>query len=211
MQKTDVELIFVLDRSASMFGLEKATVEHFNSMIEKQRQYPGDCIVTTVLFDTVFETIHDGEELKNMRTLEVSQFVPQGHTALMDAIGGCIERVKLVHRPDPGKVHPLQTIFVIITDGMENASMKYDADMVKELIVEQTEKSDWRFLFLGANMDALSIAREIGIDDTNAVTYVNDFQGIALSYEAVSNAIMEYRETGKISPSWKRKILQCFE
>jgi len=105
----------------------------------------------------------------------------------------------------------MQTAFVIITDGMENASKKYDSDAVKRLIEEQTEKRGWRFLFLGANMDALSMAHEIGIDPTNAVTYVNDYRGVILNYEAVSNAIMEYRETGMISPSWKSRITQCFE
>ena len=129
----------------------------------------------------------------------------------MDAIGESIERVKLIHRCESGKEPPLQTVFVIITDGMENASKKYDADTVRVLIEEQTEKQGWRFLFLGANMDALSMACEIGIDVANAVTYVNDYHGIILNYEAVSNAIMEYRETGIISPAWKNKIAQCFD
>lgn len=211
MQETGVELVFILDRSASMFGLEEVTVEHFNSMIEKQKKCHGECVVTTVLFDTVCETVHDGVNLKNMEPLEVSRFEPQGHTALMDAIGESIERVKLIHRCESGKEPPLQTIFVIITDGMENASKKYDADTVRVLIEEQTEKQGWRFLFLGANMDALSMACEIGIDVANAVTYVNDYHGIILNYEAVSNAIMEYRETGIISPAWKNKIAQCFD
>ena len=211
MQANTLELVFVLDRSASMFGLEAVTVKHFNSMIEKQKQYPLKCIVTTVLFDTVCETVHDSVEVKDMYPLKKAQFEPHGHTALMDAIGGSIEHINRIHQQEHRNDFSAQTVFVIITDGMENASKKYDIDTVRKLIEDQTENNGWKFLFLGANMNALAMAQELGISDTNAVTYINDFQGILLNYEAVSRAIMEYRETGNISSSWKETIVQCVD
>lgn len=206
MQKVGLELVFVLDRSASMAGLERDTVDSFNAMITQQKGLEGGCVVTTVLFDTFFQVLHDRVPLKDMVPLTVSEFVVQGHTALLDAVGSSIERIKAARGFACGAEAPGQTLFVIITDGMENASCRYDTESVRGLIQQQRKRENWRFLFLGAGIDAVSAAREIGIDRRNAVTFVNDDQGVALSYEAVSKAIQEYRQKGTVSSSWKYSI-----
>lgn len=209
MQKIGLELVFLLDRSASMIGLEKATVEHFNALIEKQKQLPGECIVSTVLFDTSHQTIHDRIRLKEMQPMQLRQYETQGHTALYDAIGMTVDRIKAIQQKTPEL--PEQTMFVIITDGMENASKQYDGERVKNTVAEQKRTRNWKFLFLGANVDAVSMAREIGIDADQTVTYVNDDRGIKLNYEAVGIAIEQYRRCRRVLPSWSDTICRYCE
>lgn len=210
MQIMRLELIFILDRSASMMGLEQKTVDSFNAMITQQKKMPGECVVTTVLFDSECEILHDRAALQNMQPMTTGEFTVRGHTALLDTVGRSVERIQAIHNFMSKDSIPEQTMVVIMTDGMENASCWFDTETVKSLVRRQIEQKNWKFLFLGANMDALSVAPEIGIEREYAVTFISDGKGVALSYEAVSQAIREYRETGKISSCWRVEIQKDF-
>ena len=218
MKKKDnniCELVFILDRSGSMSGLEKDTIGGFNSLIEKQKAKEGRCYVTTVLFDHSSDTVHDRVDLKEIAPMTEKDYFVRGSTALLDAVGRTIEHISEVHRYIRPEDVPAKTLFVITTDGMENASRHFAAEKVKKMISKKKELDNWEFLFLGANIDAVSAASNIGINADRAVRYCCDAVGTAKNFEAVSNFACTMREnpccpTEAIGGSWKAGIEEDF-
>lgn len=201
------ELVFILDRSGSMSGLEKDTIGGFNSMLEKQRKEPGDAVVSTVLFDNLTEIIHDRVPIANVPDLTDREYFVRGCTALLDAVGGAIHHIGNVHKYARREDVPEKTLFIITTDGMENASRFYSYDKVSRMIKHQKECYGWEFLFLGANIDAAAEARRFGIDEAMAANYHCDEVGTALNYEVISEAITNVRASATpLSADWKKKI-----
>ena len=201
------ELIFILDRSGSMSGLEKDTIGGFNSMLEKQRKEPGDAVVSTVLFDNETEVIHDRVAIADIPNLTDKEYFVRGCTALLDAVGGAIHHIGNVHKYARKEDVPEKTLFIITTDGMENASHRYTYDKVRYMIKRQKERYGWEFLFLGANIDAVAEARRFGIDESMAANYHCDEVGMALNYEVISEAITSVRGcAAPLSVDWKKKI-----
>ena len=185
--KEITELVFILDRSGSMAGLESDTVGGFNSMLEKQRRDGGEVLVTTVLFDDRAETVHDRLPIAAVPKLTEEQYYVRGCTALLDAVGETISRIALVHRYARPEDRPGKTVFVITTDGMENASRRWSYEQIQRRISHEREKYGWEFLFLGANIDAAGEARRLGIDERRAVRYKCDSRGTALNYKAMAD------------------------
>ena len=200
------ELVFILDRSGSMSGLERDTIGGFNSMIRKQKGEPGDCLVSTVLFDNECTVIHDRMPLDKVPNLTEKEYFTRGSTALLDAVGGAIHHIGNVHKYARAEDVPEKTLFVITTDGMENASRRYDYDKVKHMITRQKEKYGWEFLFLGANIDAAAEAKRFGISADRAVNYKCDEAGTALNYEVISDAVRSVRACKPLSADWKKRI-----
>ena len=201
------ELVFILDRSGSMSGLEKDTIGGFNSMLEKQRKEPGDAVVSTVLFDNLTEVIHDRVPIANVPDLTDREYFVRGCTALLDAVGGAIHHIGNVHKYARREDVPEKTLFIITTDGMENASRFYSYDKVSCMIKRQKECYGWEFLFLGANIDAAAEARRFGIDEAMAANYHCDEAGTALNYEVISEVITSVRAgAAPLSADWKKKI-----
>lgn len=201
------ELVLILDRSGSMSGLEKATIGGFNSMLEKQRKEPGDAVVSTVLFDNETEVIHDRVAIADVPNLTDKKYFVRGCTALLDAVGGAIHHIGNVHKYARKEDVPEKTLFIITTDGMENASHRYTYDKVRHMIERQKERCGWEFLFLGANIDAAAEASRFGIDESMAANYHCDEAGTALNYEVISEAITSVRAcAAPLSADWKKKI-----
>lgn len=201
------ELVFILDRSGSMLGLEKDTIGGFNSMLEKQRKEPGDAVVSTVLFDNETEVIHDRAAIIDVPNLTDKEYFVRGCTALLDAVGGAIHHIGNVHKYARKEDVPEKTLFIITTDGMENASHRYTYDKVRHMIERQKECYGWEFIFLGANIDAAVEARRFGIDESMAANYNCDDVGTALNYEVISEVITSVRAcAGPLSADWKKKI-----
>ena len=201
------ELVFILDRSGSMAGLEKDTIGGFNSMLEKQRKEPGDAVVSTVLFDNQAEVIHDRVALADVPNLTDREYYVRGCTALLDAVGGAIHHIGNVHKYARREDVPEKTLLIITTDGMENASRRYTYDKVRRMIEHEKEKYGWEFLFLGANIDAAAEAKRFGIDESMAANYHCDEEGTALNYEVISEAITSVRAcAAPLSADWKKKI-----
>ena len=199
------ELVFILDRSGSMHGLEGDTIGGFNSLIEKQRKENGECFVTTVLFDNEIKTLHDRVELKEIKDMTEEDYCVGGSTALIDAIGTSIEKIDGIHRYIRAEDVPEHTMFIIITDGMENASRRFSSREVKKMI-EKHKKSGWEFLFIGANIDSVETARHFGISEDRAVNYHADKQGTAVAYECVSRAVGAVRKCAPLAKSWSEDI-----
>lgn len=204
------EIVFILDRSGSMRGLEEDTIGGFNSMIKKQKKEDGKCYVTTVLFDSVVETIHDRVDLEKIGEMTDKDYFVRGSTALLDAIGKTVKHIGNIHKYAREEDVPAHTIFVITTDGMENSSREYSSDKVKKMIEKKKEKG-WEFIFLGANIDAVETARSFGIAKENAVNYHSDAKGTALNYECVGMAIQSVRRKGKMDCAWREAIDEDFE
>lgn len=201
------ELVFILDRSGSMAGLEKDTIGGFNAMLAKQRKEPGDAVVSTVLFDNQAEVIHDRVALADVPDLTDREYYVRGCTALLDAVGGAIHHIGNVHKYARREDVPEKTLFIITTDGMENASRRYTYDKVRRMIEREKEKYGWEFLFLGANIDAAAEAKRFGIDESMAANYHCDEEGTALNYEVISEAITSVRAcAAPLSADWKQKI-----
>ena len=201
------ELVFILDRSGSMSGMEKDTIGGFNSMLEKQRKEPGEAVVSTVLFDNETEVIHDRIAIADVPNLTDRDYYVRGCTALLDAVGGAIHHIGNVHKYARKEDVPEKTLFIITTDGMENASHRYTYDKVRHMIMRQKERYGWEFLFLGANIDAAAEARRFGIDESMAANYHCDEAGTALNYEVISEAITGVRAcAAPLSADWKKKI-----
>ncbi|RGY82394.1 vWA domain-containing protein [Dorea sp. AM58-8] len=201
------ELVFILDRSGSMSGLEKDTIGGFNSMLEKQRKEPGDAVVSTVLFDNETEVIHDRVVIADVPNLTDKEYFVRGCTALLDAVGGAIHHIGNVHKYARKEDVPEKTLFIITTDGMENASRHYTYDKVRNMIERQKERYGWEFLFLGANIDAAAEAKRFGIDESMAANYHCDEVGTVLNYEVISEAITSVRTSAApLSADWKKKI-----
>ena len=206
MKKGLTELVFILDRSGSMAGLEADTIGGFNAMIERQRMAQGEALVSTVLFSDRSTVIHDRVDIQNVKPLTDKEYYVQGCTALLDAIGGAIHHIGNVHKYAREEDVPERTLFVITTDGMENASRAYTSDEVKAMVQRQKEKYGWEFLFLGANIDAVETAAHFGIGEDRAVTFHNDSEGQALNYAEVSAAVSQVRSNAPLSRDWKKRI-----
>lgn len=206
MKKNLTELVFILDRSGSMAGLEGDTIGGFNAMIEKQRRQDGECFVSTVLFDNVSEVLHDRVELKKIKPMTDKDYTVRGCTALIDAIGGAIHHIGNIHKYARREDVPEHTVFVITTDGMENASHIYSSDQVRAMIEKQKRKYGWEFLFIGANIDAVETAARYGISEDRAVNYHADSIGTQVLYESVSNVVDCVRANECIDDSWSLPI-----
>jgi uncharacterized protein YegL len=210
MKKDLVEMVFILDRSGSMEGLEKDTIGGFNSMINKQKKIPGEALVSTVLFDDAYEVLHNRKSIKEVPSLTHEEYFVRGSTALLDAIGRSLKKMISVYRKLKDEEKPEKTIFVITTDGMENASREFTSTQIKQMIEKQKEKYQWEFIFLGANIDAVRTARDFGIRKDRVANYHSDEQGTALNYEAISDAIYELRVNRCINPDWNDEINKDF-
>ena len=201
------ELVFILDRSGSMSGLEKDTIGGFNSMLQKQRREPGDAVVSTVLFDNETEVIHDRVAIEDVPNLTDKEYYVRGCTALLDAVGGAIHHIGTVHKYARKEDVPEKTLFIITTDGMENASHHYTYEKVRTMIERQKKHFGWEFIFLGANIDAVAEAGKFGIDESMAANYNCDEVGTALNYEVISEAITRVRGfSSPLTAGWKKKI-----
>lgn len=209
MKKGLTELVFILDKSGSMCGLEKDTIGGFNSMIKKQKNQKGDAIVTTVLFDSMYELIHDRVPINGVRKMTQKDYCVGGSTALLDAIGKTINKIANVQKNVSKEWKAEKVIFVIITDGMENSSREYSYKLIKSMIERQKEKYGWEFMFLGANIDAVAEAAKMGIGEERSVTYCNNSKGVALNYDTIGDTIALMRGvecTLDIGREWKSNI-----
>ena len=199
------ELVFILDKSGSMAGLESDTIGGFNAMIEKQKKEDMPCYVSTILFSGESEVIHDREKLDEIHPMTERDYVVGGCTALIDAIGGAIHHIGKLHKYF-GERAPAHTMFVITTDGQENASHKYTSEQVKKMIERQKEKYGWEFLFIGANIDAVETAARYGIDKDRAVNYNADGKGTHILYESVAKAVCNIRASAPLEANWSEDI-----
>ena len=209
MKNGITEMVFILDKSGSMSGLEADTIGGFNSMLARQRKAEGKALVTTIMFSNTSQVVHDRLPLESVGDLTDRDYIPGGCTALLDAMGGAITHIEEVHRYIRPEDVPEHTVFVITTDGLENASRKYRDTDVKRL-VEKHREEGWEFLFLGANMDAITTARRYGIGADRSATFVNDAAGSAINYECVAQAVSEVRKGKKLSGAWKKAIEEDF-
>ncbi len=205
------ELVFIIDRSGSMAGLESDTIGGFNAMIEKQKKLDGECYVSTILFDNVSEVLHDRIKLSKISKMTDKDYTVRGCTALIDAIGEAIHHIGSIHKYARPEDVPEHTLFVITTDGMENASHIYDSGTVKKMIEERKEKDNWEFIFIGANIDAVETAVHIGINKENAVNYNSDSKGTKIMYNAVSKAVGKVRASASLSSKWRSEIDEDYE
>ena len=206
MKKDLTELVMILDRSGSMQGLEKDTIGGYNGMLEKQKKLNGEVLVSTLLFDDVTSVIHDRVSIDKVEPITDKEYYVRGCTALLDALGGAIDHIRNVHKYAREEDVPEKTIFVITTDGMENASRRYTYDDVKRKVEQQKESAGWEFLFLGANIDAIDVAGRIGISHDRAANYCCDTVGTALNYQVLDEAVCELRTHKVLRPQWKKKI-----
>ena len=206
MKKNLTELVCILDKSGSMSGLEKDTIGGFNSLLDQQRKVDGECVITTVLFDNETEVIHDRVSLDQVPALTRKEYYVRGCTALLDAVGGAIHHIGNVHKYAREEDRPEKTLFVITTDGMENASRRYTYDKVKSMIERQREKYGWEFLFLGANIDAAREAARFGIRADCAADYHADSIGTEAVYASVCEAVCQVRRSAPLAADWKQRI-----
>jgi len=195
MRKDLTEVVFILDRSGSMAGLEEDTIGGFNSLINKQRKEEGEAIISAVLFDDRMEVLYDRIPLGRIEPMTDAQYYVRGCTALLDAIGSAIHHISNVHKYAREEDRPEKTLFIIMTDGMENASRRYDYKKVKKMVKKSKEKHGWEFLFLGANIDAIKVAGSFGVSADRAVNYESDREGTALNYRVLSETISAVRRS----------------
>ena len=210
MKKKLTEIVFILDRSGSMAGLEDDTIGGFNAMIEKQKQKQGDAYVSTILFDNDCEVVHDRVDIQKVSLMTRKEYFVRGCTALLDAVGKAIHHIGNVHKYAREEDRPEKTLFIITTDGMENASREYTYDRVRSMIEHEKEKYGWEFLFLGANIDATREAARFGISEDRAANYHADREGTAVVYEAMSEAVCSVRACRPMSSDWKRRVDEDF-
>ena len=206
MRKNLTEIVFILDRSGSMSGLEQDTIGGFNSMINQQKNADGEALVSTILFDNVSEVLHDRINVKDIQPLTDHDYMVRGCTALLDAIGGAIHHIGNIHKYARREDIPEHTMFVITTDGQENASHRYTSEQVKKMIERQKEKYGWEFLFIGANIDAVETAARYGIDKNRAVNYNADGEGTHILYESVAKAVCNVRASAPLEANWSEDI-----
>lgn len=211
MKNSITELVFILDRSGSMAGLESDTIGGFNSMIKKQKSQDGECFVSTVLFSNTSEVLHDRVPLDKIPKMTDKDYTVCGCTALIDAIGGAIHHIGNIHKYARPEDVPEHTIFIITTDGYENASQRYTADHVKHMIEHEKEKYGWEFMFLGANIDAVETAAAFGIDEDRAVNYHCDSMGTKINYTVLGKAISSVRANMPLAANWKNDIEEDFK
>lgn len=206
MKNNITELVFIIDRSGSMAGLERDTIGGFNSMIEKQKRQDGVCYVSTVLFDDESEVLHDRIKLADIPKMTEDDYCVRGCTALIDALGGAIHHIGNIHKYARNEDVPEHTMFVVITDGQENASHRYTSEQVKRMIERQKEKYGWEFLFIGANIDAVETAKRYGIGKDRAVNYNADGAGTQILYESVAKAVCNVRASASLKEDWSKDI-----
>ncbi|MHC1693999.1 MAG: hypothetical protein AB9835_01715 [Eubacteriales bacterium] len=200
------EIVFILDRSGSMSGLESDTIGGYNAMLEKQKKAEGEAVVSTVLFDDQSNVIHDRLNIQAIEPITDKEYFVRGSTALLDAVGGAIHHIGNIHKYARDEDRPEKTLLIITTDGMENASRHYNYDSVKQMIERQKVKYGWEFIFLGANIDAIEAAGRFGIDADRAANYKSDSVGTQLNYEVVSDAIFSLRTEKNIRSDWKKRV-----
>jgi uncharacterized protein YegL len=206
MKKDLTELILILDRSGSMSGLESDTVGGYNAMLEKQKKEPGEAIITTVLFDDRYELLHDRINLRGIAPITDKEYFVRGSTALLDAVGRTINKIGNVQKHTAEEERAEHVMFVITTDGMENASREYSYEKVRQMIEHQKSRYGWEFIFLGANIDAIDTAERFGICKDRATNYNADSEGTLLNYEVISETVSCIRANKKISENWKERI-----
>ena len=206
MKKGLTELVFILDKSGSMGGLEKDTIGGYNSMLEKQKAVPGECLITTVLFDNDYELLHDRIDIRAGSPITEKEYDVGGSTALLDAIGRTIHKIGNAQMNTADDYRAEKVMFVIITDGEENSSREYSAEKVKAQIQRQKEKYDWEFIFLGANIDAVETAGRFGIAPDRAQNYHADSEGTALNFRVMSDAVATFRECKEMPTGWNEEI-----
>ena len=211
MKESLTEIVFILDCSGSMSGLETDTIGGFNAMLERQKKAEGEALLSTLLFSNETKVLHDRADIRRVGPLSLLDYRVGGSTALLDAIGSAIRHIGNLHRETRPEERPAHTLFVITTDGQENASRRYGYGELKRLIERQKEKYGWEFLFLGANMDAVAAASRFGIDADRAVRYHCDSAGIALNYEAIGEAILTLREKSALDRDWGARIREDYQ
>ena len=198
MKKNLTELVFILDKSGSMSGLEKDTIGGFNSMLDQQSKVDGECVITTVLFDNRYELLHDRIDIRAVQPITGKEYFVGGSTALLDAIGKTIHKIGTVQKNTTEDYRAEKVMFVIITDGEENASRCYSSMQIRQMIQHQKERYGWEFIFLGANIDAVETAGRFGIDADRAVDYVPDGEGTELNFRIMSQTVATFRECGAV-------------
>ena len=206
MKKNLTELVFILDRSGSMGGLEQDTIGGFNAMLTRQKEQEGEANVTTILFDHEVQLLHDRFPLKAVAPLTEKDYYVRGCTALLDAIGYGVEKIVNIQRHLPESERAEKVIFVITTDGLENASKRFSYEKIRRMIEREKEQYGWEFLFLGANIDAVETANAFGIDASRAANYCCDSAGTALNYDVIGEAISAVRSSRPLNGDWKRRI-----
>ncbi|NLL42109.1 MAG: VWA domain-containing protein [Firmicutes bacterium] len=206
MKKGLTELVFVLDKSGSMSGLESDTIGGYNSMLQKQRLIEGECIVTTMLFDHGYELLHDRIDLRAVSPMTEQEYQVGGSTALLDALGITISKIRSVQKNTAEEYRAEQVMFVIITDGQENSSREYSLEKIKALVERHKSQDGWEFIFLGANIDAIETAGHFGISADRAQSFHADQEGVALNFAVISESVAQFRQEGQISESWKEEI-----
>ena len=217
MRKGLTEIVFILDRSGSMKGLEPDTIGGYNSLIERQKKEEGEAYISTVLFDDTCQVLHDRVPIGKVKPITEEEYFVKGCTALLDAIGGAIHYIGNVHKYARDEDRPEKTLFIITTDGMENASHRYTYERVKHMVERQKEKFGWEFLFLGANIDAIAEAGRFGIRTDRAVNYQCDSEGTAVNFAAVGKAVSKVRFCGSAAEmeqalmAWDEDIVADFQ
>lgn len=211
MKKDLVELVFILDRSGSMSGLEEDTIGGYNAMLEKQKKEPGEAIITTVLFDDKYELLHDRINLRGIEPITDKEYYVRGSTALLDAVGKTINKIGNAQKHTMEEERAERVLFVITTDGMENASREFTYEKVRQMIEHQKSKYGWEFIFLGANIDAITTAERFGISKDRATNYNADSEGTLLNYEVISETVSCIRANREISENWKERIDEDFK
>jgi len=214
MKTNTTELVFILDRSGSMAGMESDTIGGFNSMLKKQQAEPGECRITTVLFDDSYEILHDRIDIKAVSNITSQEYFVRGCTALLDAVGKTIKKISKVQKNTSDDYRAKKVLFVITTDGMENASREYSYDKIKSMVEKQKKKHNWEFIFLGANIDAIDVASRFGIARNRTQNFHNDSEGIALNYDVLSETVACYRAAPPRTPlsdNWGSKITDNFK
>lgn len=211
MNKELTEVIFIMDRSGSMRLLEEDTIGGYNSFLDQQRRESGDAVVTTILFDNHFEVLHDYMKIEEVKPITRKEYYARGMTALLDAVGKTIAKAEHRQNFTPEAETPGKTIVVIITDGMENSSKEYRLSTVRDMIRTQQEKHGWKFIFLGANIDAVKTAEDMGIAAKRSAAYHNDSTGIRTNFEGVTAAVSSMRKSGDMGEDWREKIDEDFK
>jgi len=211
MKNETTELVFILDKSGSMAGLEKDTIGGFNALLEKQRKLPGEVRVTTVLFNQGYELLHDRIPVTGVALMTEEDYQVGGMTALLDAMGSTIQKISNVQKSTMQEQRADRVMVVITTDGMENSSCEYSYKKIHEMIAMKKNTANWEFIFLGANIDAVATAKQFGVEEDFAVNYHADAEGTQLNYDVVSEAVSSFRTGKKINRSWKKEIEKDFK